>query len=127
MFDSGKHFQLSLIGKARRLQKSGAPKRGFSKVGSGLTCKHYSRMERLAREKNYNLLRTFVNYGRKMSVIYEFFLLPTVFVRLGCKKLGRYKRSSLLQKLLIYGRKQFYNIWPWCHSLRQNDLSNWNI
>jgi len=34
-------------------------------MGSGLTCKHCTRLERLARDKRSCLLRTFVNYGRK--------------------------------------------------------------
>jgi hypothetical protein len=32
---------------------------------SGLTCKHYTRLERLARDKHSSLLRKSVNYGRK--------------------------------------------------------------
>ncbi len=34
-------------------------------VGSGLTQKHYARLEMLARDKNSTLLQTFVSFGRK--------------------------------------------------------------
>ncbi len=34
------------------------------RVGTGLTCKHYTRVERLARDKHFTLLRKSVNYGR---------------------------------------------------------------
>jgi len=36
--------------------------KGASFLGSGLTCKHNTRLERLAREKHSSLLRTYVNY-----------------------------------------------------------------
>jgi hypothetical protein len=44
---------------------SRAPERCFTRVGSGLTCKHYTRLERLARDKHSSLLQKFVTYGRK--------------------------------------------------------------
>jgi hypothetical protein len=31
-----------------------APERYLTRVGSGLTCKHLTRLERLARDKNFN-------------------------------------------------------------------------
>jgi hypothetical protein len=37
----------------------------YSRVGSGRTGKHQTRLERLARDKHSCLLRTFVKYGRK--------------------------------------------------------------
>jgi hypothetical protein len=36
----------------------------FTREGSSLTCKHYARLERLARDKHFGLLRKSVNYGR---------------------------------------------------------------
>jgi len=43
-------------GKARSLPKSGAPKKYFTRVGSGLTHKHKTSYERLARDKHSSLL-----------------------------------------------------------------------
>jgi hypothetical protein len=51
--------------KARSLPKSGAPERHFNFVGSGLTRKHFTRLERLARNKHPSLLWKVVTYGRK--------------------------------------------------------------
>ncbi len=45
-----------------RLPKSGAPERCITLVGSGLTCKYWTKLERLPKDKNSNLLRTLVNY-----------------------------------------------------------------
>jgi hypothetical protein len=38
------------VGKARSLPLSGAAESYFSRVGSGLNCKHYTRLEKLARD-----------------------------------------------------------------------------
>ncbi len=38
---------------------------GFTQVGSHFTCKHYTGLERLAREKHSSLLRKSVNYVSK--------------------------------------------------------------
>ncbi len=67
MFVLGKPFQPSLmfIVNSRGLSYSGAPERCFTWVGSGLTCKHVTRLERLARDKHSRLLRKYVNYVRK--------------------------------------------------------------
>ncbi len=45
-FVSGKPFQPSLmfVGKAKSPTQSGAPERCFTQVGSGLTCKHQTRL-----------------------------------------------------------------------------------
>jgi hypothetical protein len=40
-----------------------------SRVGSGLTLKHYNRLERLARDKHSSFLRKSVNYGCKKFYI----------------------------------------------------------
>jgi hypothetical protein len=37
-------------------------------LSSVLTCKHYARMERLARDKHSSLLRKIINYGRKSFI-----------------------------------------------------------
>ncbi len=48
VFVPGKPFQpyLMFAGKARSLPQSGAPEKSFTWVGSGLTCKHSTRLER---------------------------------------------------------------------------------
>jgi hypothetical protein len=38
---------------------------GTLKVGSSLACKHYTRLERLAKDMDSSLLQKSVNYGRK--------------------------------------------------------------
>ncbi len=56
----GKPFQPSLM--------SANKARCFTRVGSGLNQKHYTRLERLNRDKHSSLLRTLVNYGRKSCI-----------------------------------------------------------
>jgi hypothetical protein len=53
------------VGKARSLPYSGASKRYFTLVGSGLTHKHLTWLERLAKDKRSSLLQKIVNYGCK--------------------------------------------------------------
>jgi hypothetical protein len=67
VFVLGKPFQSSLmfVDEARRPPKRGVPERCFTQVGSSLTRKHYTRLERLAKEKYSSLLRESVNYDRK--------------------------------------------------------------
>jgi hypothetical protein len=65
MFAPGKPFQPSLlfVGKARIL-----PLSGTTFVGSCLTCKHYTILERLARDEHSSLLQEFVNYNCKSFI-----------------------------------------------------------
>jgi hypothetical protein len=60
VFASGKPLQtrVMFVSKARYLLQSGAPVR----VGSDLTHKHYTRLERLARYKESSLSYTCINY-----------------------------------------------------------------
>jgi hypothetical protein len=51
--------------KATSVHKSGAPERCYISVGSSLTHKIYSRLDRVARNKLFRVLETFVNYGCK--------------------------------------------------------------
>jgi hypothetical protein len=44
--------------------KRGAPERCFARVGSDLTCKHHTKLERRVRDSS--LLQMFVNYSCKM-------------------------------------------------------------
>jgi len=53
------------VGEARSLPYRGAPERCFTWIGSGHTCKHWTWLERLARDKHSSLLRKYVNYGSK--------------------------------------------------------------
>ncbi len=55
------YSSLVFVGKAMSLPQNGAPEY----VDSGLTHKHLSMLEMLARGKNSSLLRTHVNYSRK--------------------------------------------------------------
>jgi hypothetical protein len=48
--------------KAKSLPMSGVPERYSSEIGFGLTGKHLSRLEKLARYKHTSLFRKFVNY-----------------------------------------------------------------
>ncbi len=63
----GRPIQPSLmfVGKAKSLTQSRAPKRCQSRVGSSLTPKHLTWLERPASDKHSSLLQTFVNYDRK--------------------------------------------------------------
>ncbi len=49
---------------AQSLPQSGAPEKCFTRVGSGLTGKHQTRLERLAKDKHSSLLRKSVNCSR---------------------------------------------------------------
>jgi hypothetical protein len=55
-------------GKARSLHQSVSPERGFTRVGSGLTNRHYTRLEKLSMDTHTSLLRNFVNYDLKSFV-----------------------------------------------------------
>jgi hypothetical protein len=39
--------------------------RCLTRIDSGLTCKHYTRLEKLARDKHYSLLQKLVTHGPK--------------------------------------------------------------
>ncbi len=64
-----KFFQPSLlfVCKARSLTLSRAHQGFFNRVGSCLTNKHYTTLEKLVRHKHSSLLWTFVNYSCKKS------------------------------------------------------------
>jgi hypothetical protein len=51
-----------LFSKARNLPYSGAPERFLNRVGSCFTNRHKTKLERLAMDKHYSLLRKFANY-----------------------------------------------------------------
>jgi hypothetical protein len=55
-------------GKAKVLLQSGTHESFFTWVGSGLTFKHKTRLERLARDKHSSLLRKSVNYDVKSFI-----------------------------------------------------------
>jgi hypothetical protein len=54
-----------LVGKARVYLRVEQLKCASLGKAPGLTCKHWTRLDRSAREKHSSLLRKFVNYGRK--------------------------------------------------------------
>jgi hypothetical protein len=60
VFVLGKTFQPSpsimFTVQYRNIPERGAPERGFPWVGYILTCKHWTRLERLARDKHSSLL-----------------------------------------------------------------------
>ncbi len=56
---------LMFVGKAGSLPQSAASERCFICLGSSLTSKYQTRLERLARDKHCSILRKFANYGRK--------------------------------------------------------------
>jgi hypothetical protein len=58
------------VGKVSSLPQSGEPERRFSWVGSGLTVKHETRLEKLARENHSGLLQKFVNYWQENVLLY---------------------------------------------------------
>ncbi len=66
MFVPGKPFQSSqlFVGKARSLTR-GESERFFNRAGSCFTNKHYTKLERLARDKRSSFVRTFIYYNQK--------------------------------------------------------------
>ncbi len=82
MFVTGQPFLpfLIYVGKARA--QGEAPEWLFTEVGSGLTCKHLTRLEMLAMDNHYSLLPKIVNYLKRyvtlasgVNIIKLFFLL----------------------------------------------------
>jgi hypothetical protein len=70
----GKPFQCSLMFASKaEAYLSETPFLCSTRVGCGLTCKHYARLERLARDKNSSLFRSFVKYGfKKLYMVLAF-------------------------------------------------------
>ncbi len=57
---------------------------------------------------------TEIKFDITIPALSEFMALASLAnIRLGWKKLGVDKHSSLLQIFVNYGRKKFYNIRPW--------------
>ncbi len=77
MFVLGRFFQpgVKFEGEARSLPKSGAPESCFIRVGSGLTRKHYTRMERPVRGKHSGLFQTLLITSVKSFVTFVHGLL----------------------------------------------------
>jgi len=100
-----KSFQANLmfVSKAR----SGVPERCFTRVGSNLTHKHYTKLEKSARDKHSSLSQTFVNYSCKK------------FCNIGpCTSAYCSYNCNLLEK-------EFYNVGPWFGiSQRREIISN---
>ncbi len=67
MFVPGKPFRPSLmfVGKAKAYARVEQLKCTSLVLGPGLSYKHWTRLERLVRDKHSSLLRKFVNYDRK--------------------------------------------------------------
>jgi hypothetical protein len=53
-------LSLIFVGKARSISKSGAPESFLIQVGSGVTNKHYAKLERLAKDKHSSLLTMYL-------------------------------------------------------------------
>ncbi len=62
MFAPGKLYQPGLV---YCLCASRAHERLFSRIGFYFTNKHWTKLERLARDEHSSLLQTFLNYARK--------------------------------------------------------------
>jgi hypothetical protein len=60
-----KSYKTFYVPQASSLPQSGASLRCSTWVGSGRIREHWAGLERLVSDKNYNLLRIFVNYRRK--------------------------------------------------------------
>ncbi len=87
----------------------------ITRVGSILTWKHYTRLERPARDEHSSLVWAFVNYGCKK--FYHIELLSRVGLCFTRKDLDtakkiifRVKRSSLMRQTKMWERKKFYSI-----------------
>jgi hypothetical protein len=58
---SASHSTSSFVGKASSLPQSREREKCFTQVDSGLTQKHWTRLERLVRDKRYSLIRNLSN------------------------------------------------------------------
>ncbi len=128
------------VGEARSLPLSGAPERWFTQVGSSLTHKYQTRLERLNRDKHSSLLQKSVSYGQKkfynigpwsqchkncptspewISICNFSICFTWVGSCITCKhytilvRLSRDEHSSLLRKFITYSRKSFITLAPW--------------
>jgi hypothetical protein len=82
------------VGNAKSLPYSETPERGFTQVGSGLSCKHKTGSEKLAREKHSGLSQTFVNCRRK-----KFFDIDTWTLALCSDGFGLLSNNNLKKVL----------------------------
>jgi hypothetical protein len=58
-----------VCGKARSLPNSGTPEGCFTRLGSGLTHKHQTRLERPSSDKRSSVLRILVTYFSKYRLL----------------------------------------------------------
>ncbi len=61
---------------ARSLDKNGAPKRCFIRVGSGLTRKNKTSLEKLAMDKPSSSLQKLINCGIKSYITFGLACIP---------------------------------------------------
>ncbi len=87
------------MGKSKDLHKIGAPEKWFTWVSSGVTRKHYVRLERLARYEHSSLLETIKNYNNEKShtigpcgLYYKLFTI-IIYVR---NAIGQYYRTMIV-------------------------------
>jgi hypothetical protein len=71
VFVPGKLFKprRMFVNKAGGLPKGGAPESCFTWVGPGLVCKHWTKLETLAKDKHSSLLQKSVNYCRIVQLL----------------------------------------------------------
>ncbi len=80
-------------------------KGGYSWIGSGVTSKHKTCLERLANDKHSSLLRTFVNYAIKSFIG----LAPARLI------------------LFVYSKKIYkigHRMTIWCHDIQNNGIQH---
>jgi hypothetical protein len=96
--------QLSLMfgGQVTSLLWSRAPERCFTWVSSCLTSKHYTILQRLARDKHSSLLRKFVNCGRK-----KFYNIGPRWTRNFCKWTKNKKNIHFYAAKFYYLHRDF--------------------
>ncbi len=76
---------IMVVGKARSLTQVGEPKNCFTQVGSILTRKHQTKLERIARDKHSSLLQKFVYFATeslaKRQISQNVYPLPFFFAQ----------------------------------------------
>ncbi len=94
-------------------------------------------MEMFARLKHSSLLKVSMNWAQNRLIIWvaegdsnpaNWLPCPKNFQPSGANVIKLFlsvKHSSLVWKLVIYGRKKFYNIGPWCQICKTFFLSHW--
>jgi hypothetical protein len=127
VFILGKPFHCWLLfaGNATSRPKSRAPEKCFTRVGCSLTHKHYTTLEKLAKDKHISLLREFIITDVKSFITltpganvikncpwFTYFCAKLECYLVQTGKVYQWQMLYLIMKIHNYGCKKLYEIGP---------------